>query len=109
MEHPLEEKIWEEWGTEKDGWRKRREQFPRRARRRGVKGHLGRRASRIHIPEGFSLSTKAPAFTWRTGRNRNLELNRFREEKHMSDNGSTARRGDTPGWGQSAQDGARLG
>ena len=51
LEHPLEEKIWEEWGTEKDGWRKRREQFPRRARRRGVKGHLGRRASRIHIPE----------------------------------------------------------
>ena len=34
-----------------------------------MKGHLGRRASRIHIPEGFSLSTKAPAFTWRTGRN----------------------------------------
>lgn len=74
-----------------------------------MKGHLGRRASRIHIPEGFSLSTKAPAFTWRTGRNRNLGLNRFREEKHMPDNTSSARRGDAPGWGQSAQDGECLG
>ena len=74
-----------------------------------MKGHLGRRASRIHIPEGFSLSTKAPAFTWRTGRNRNLELNRFREEKHMPDNTRSARRGDAPGWGQSAQDGECLG
>lgn len=79
-----------------------------RARRRGVKDHLGRWASRIHILAGFSLSTKAPAFTWNTGRNRSLELNSFREEKHMPDN-SAAGRGDAPGWGQSAQDGACLG
>lgn len=74
-----------------------------------MRGHLDRPASRIHIPKGFSLSTKAPAFTWRIGRNRNLELNRFRKEKHLLENSSTSRRGDALCWGQSAQEGACLG
>lgn len=57
-------------GRERGLWRKRREQFSRKSRRReGEGGHLGRAVRQDACPRGAQpwLVPECPVFTWRTG------------------------------------------